>query len=354
MTARFPYYKLAYPEQGVDSGFIYKKVPHITLKSIARNETPQEETLYDKPELDNSKVRVSGPFTVESIPQYTVENPEEYELPEENTNDEIAREGATSYIQRMVDLARRDGITFPDKKERLTFETLVSSSGGTIHAEGTYIEEDGTEKRAAISFGPEHGPVTAFQVEDAIYEAQNNFDVLVLVGFSFDPESQAFTQKSQPRHLKVLWAHAAPDLLVGDLLKTTKSGQLFTVFGEPDIKLHYNEETNEYQVEVRGVDIYNPNTGEVKSRAKDEIVAWFLDTDYDRHTFLICQAFFPDGSKNPWEKLQKALKGTINLDRFQQLTGTISLPFKAGENNRIAVKVIDNKGDETVRILELR
>lgn len=297
----------------------------------------------------------------------------------------------------MIDLLRASGVTFPGGK-RMKLENLRPiASGGALHAEAeVYLEPverskqngpssakpalrnatqareaeategKGTE-RVAISFGPRHGPVTARQVEDAIRPAHlAGYNILVFAGFGFDAPAQ---EAIRGVHLPGLTMHAAnvcPDVLVGDLLKTTAGSQLFTVFGQPDVEVT-KQEDGACVVELRGVDIYDPSTGELHSSSGKDVAAWFLDTDYDGHTFCICQAFFPGGD-NPWEKLQRALRGTVDPEKFEAMRGTVSEPFatlrsseatplrstsQPGENQRIAVKVIDFRGNEVLRVMGL-
>ncbi len=400
LTASFPYYRLAHPEQGVKGGFVYETVPHVTLKSIAQNPEfapdkvearrerirkknpkakPEEierllrqeneeiirasapqETLYDRPEVERGKVRVSGPFTVEAIPVPVAQKPGESpiaELEVDARGDDIARRGqaagpvsdpAGDHVTRMIDLLRKSGVTFPGGK-RMKLENLRPiASGGALHAEAE-VKQNGGIQRVAISFGPRHGPVTAHQVNDAMPLARRaGYDVLIFAGFGFDPRAQEDMHAPVPG-LTVHAANVCPDVLVGDLLKTTAGSQLFTVFGQPDVAVE-KQKDDTYVVELRGVDIYDPTTGEVHSARGDEVAAWFLDTDYDGRTFCICQAFFP-GGRNPWDKLQRALRATIDPERFEEMRGTVSQPFPAGEHQRIAVKVIDFRGNEVVRVV---
>ncbi len=365
MTAVFPFYKLADEEMGVKGGFIYEEVPHITLKSIAQNEPHEKETLFDKPEIDRKKIRVSGPFTVEGIPQlYAAERDEGQVVPETITQ----YGNAENHINTLIELLRKDGVTFPGNK-RMKFDNFIPVSGGFIHAEGEPIEKNGL-KKIAVSFGPPHGPVTLRQVEDGIREAHiNGYDGIIFCGFAFD--SSAMDVK-HPK-VKVFYSHIRPDVLVGDLLKTTASSQLFTVFGEPDIEITPLKSPTlakgpvrpdlpgggkggfsgdiEYQIILKGVDIYDPLTGEVYSDNGDRIAAWFIDTDYDKRAFCISQAFFPDSSA--WDKLKRALKASIDEDKFELLTNTSSLPFKLGKEKRIAVKVIDHRGNEVMVVREI-
>ncbi|HHN65749.1 MAG TPA: site-specific DNA-methyltransferase [Nitrospirae bacterium] len=350
MTAVFPYYKLADEKMGVKGGFIYEEVPHITLKSIAQNEPPQKEILFDKPEIDRKKVRVAGPFTVEGIPQHSVREFEEvnYETEAELIAKKEAPEqqpvDAENHIHTLIELLRKDGVTFPGNK-KMKFKDLIPVSGGFIHAEGEPVEKNGL-KKVAVSFGPPHGPVTVRQVEDGIREAYvNGYDAIIFCGFAFDASAMDVVSPK----IKVFYSHIRPDVLMGDLLKTTAASQLFTVFGEPDIEI--KKKGDEYEVILRGVDIYDPLTGEVYSDNGDRIAAWFIDTDYDKRTFCVSQAFFPD--KKAWDKLKRALKGSIDEDKFELLTSTRSLPFKLGPEKRIAVKVIDHRGNEVMVVREV-
>jgi adenine-specific DNA-methyltransferase len=421
LTASFPYYRLAHPEQGVKGGFVYQTVPHITLKSIAQNpeldpdrvearrqrirkENPKakpeeverllrqeneaiirgsadQETLYDRPEVERGKVRVSGPFTVEAIPVAVAEEPTESPIPAleaDARGDDIARRGAGGpisdpagdHVATMLDLLRASGVTFPGGK-RMKLENLRPiASGGALHAEAE-VKQNGDAQRVAISFGPRHGPITAWQVDDAARPASRaGYDILIFAGFGFDAPAQEAIREVKLPGLTMHAANVCPDVLVGDLLKTTAGSQLFTVFGQPDVQVRRVDEAPkgrkrngkgdaapagegakvEYVVELRGVDIYDPTTGEVHSAKGEEVAAWFLDTDYDGRTFCICQAFFP-GGQNPWEKLQRALRGNIDPERFDEMRGTTSQPFQPGDHQRIAVKVIDFRGNEVVRVM---
>lgn len=348
MTAVFPYYRFADEEMGVKGGFIYEEVPHITLKSIAQNEPPDTEKLFDKSEVDRKKIRVSGPFTVEGIPQHST-------LDFADADEELKFEmktDAESHINTLIELLRKDGVTFPANK-RMKFENLIPVRSGFIHAEGKPQNDLKSEisdlKRVAVSFGPPHGPVTVRQVEDGIREAHiNGYDGIIFCGFAFDSSAM------DVRHpkVKVFYSHIRPDVLVGDLIKTTASSQLFTVFGEPDIEVKTISNSEKgYEVILKGVDIYDPLTGEVYSDNGNRISAWFIDTDYDKRAFCISQAFFPDSSA--WDKLKRALKASIDEDKFELLTSTRSLPFKLGNEKRIAVKVIDHRGNEVMVVREV-
>ena len=313
-----------------------------------------QETLYDRPDVRRGVVRVSGPFTVEAIPVPAVEDPTQAPIPqfeEDEVRSRISDRGG-DYLTDMLNLLKQQGgVLFPGGR-KMALQNLRALNFGYLHAEAD-AEQNGKTLRVSLSFGPQYGPVTAMQVAEAIPTARNNaYDVLILAGFSFDPEAQAFVQRAPVKGLAVHFANIAPDVLVGDLLKTSRTSQIFTVFGQPDVHVEKQKDST-YAVELRGVDIYDPLTGETQHTRGSDVAAWFLDADYDGMTFHICQAFFPGGRK-AWDKLQRALKAQIAPEAFEHMRGTVSFPFEAGEHQRIAVKVIDFRGNEVVRIMKLQ
>jgi len=317
-----------------------------------KHHAPQE-VLYDRPKIKRGIVRVSGPFTVEAIPVPVVEDPTQQPIPqfeEEETRARISDRGG-DYLTAMINLLKQQGsILFPSGK-RMELENIRPLNLGFLHAEAE-TKQNGKTLRVAISFGPQYGPVTAFQVQEAIPTARMNaYNVLIFAGFSFDPETQALIQKVPVTGLEIHFANISPDVLVGDLLKTTRASQIFTVYGQPDVKL-ISQKDDTFIVELLGIDIYDPLTGEVYHSRGEDVAAWFLDTDYDSMTFHICQAFFPGDSK-AWQKLQRALKAQIDPDAFEQMRNTKSFPFKAGKHKKIAVKVIDFRGNEVIRVIGL-
>jgi adenine-specific DNA-methyltransferase len=320
-------------------------------ESIQRN-APQE-TLYDRPNVVRGVVRVSGPFTVEAIPLPAVEDPTQVSIPQFEEREAASRvsDRGGDYLTTMIHLLRQQGgVLFPGGR-RLELQNLRPLNLGYLHAEAE-AQQNGKALRVAVSFGPQHGPVIARQVQEAIPTARmNGYDILIFAGFAFDSEAQALIQKVPVAGLQVHFANIAPDVLVGDLLKTTRASQIFTVFGQPDVAVRARGDGT-YEVELRGVDLYDPLTGEVTSTRGETVAAWFLDTDYDGMTFHICQAFFP-GDPEAWEKLQRALKASIVPEAFERMRGTVSFPFTPGKHNRIAVKVIDFRGNEVVRVLPL-
>ena len=319
--------------------------------SIQRN-APQE-SLYDRPRVVRGVVRVSGPFTVEAIPAPVVEDPGEMPIAQfEAAQAEVRIEDVGGdHLDSMVSLLRQQGgVVFPGGK-RLELQNVRRVSLGFIHAEAE-APQDGQTIRVAISFGPRYGPLPAMQVDEAIPVARfNGYQLLLFAGFSFAPEVQARAQRSQVSGLTIQFVNIAPDVLVGDLLKTNRASQVFTAFGQPDVKVEAKSDGT-YVVTLRGVDIYDPVTGRVESASGDQVAAWFLDTDYDGATFHICQAFFP-GDSDAWRRLQRALKATIDAEVFERMRGTQSFPFQAGKHRRVAVKVLDFRGNEVMRVINL-
>ena len=313
------------------------------------------EELVDQPEVDRKRVRVSGSFTVEAV------QPAEESLdadspiggePEEATDTfEDGEEGheavnAEAYLDKIIRLLKNDGVKFPDNKT-MKFATLDPLEGDVLHAEGSW-EDDDTERRVAVAFGPQHGPVTAIQVEQCLRAAYRyGYDDLVFAGFSFDGAAQTTISKDPNPDVRIHMAHINPDVAMDDLLKETPTSQLFTVFGLPRTELKTTD-NGEFIVKMEGVDIYNPVDNTVNSAGADKVAAWFIDSDYNGRDFCITQAFFPD--KKAWDKIVRDLKGVIDPECFEKFSGTESLPFPAGEHACVAVKVIDPRGNEVMRV----
>ncbi|MCC6132076.1 MAG: hypothetical protein IT186_19310 [Acidobacteria bacterium] len=327
---------------------------------IERN--ADQEELVDQPEVVRGVLRVSGPFTVEGV------RPEELSLGEQGLFDPTPNEfeedpgsrdprivNLQAYFSRMASSLRNDGVTFLGNKRRklARLEPLFETATGTvIHAEGVW--EDGDVNGAAtvgVTFGPQYGPVTAVQVEEAI-RSSRRYDELVVAGFSFDAEASAVIQESSHPRLHIHQAYIRPDLnpAMDGLLKETPGSQLFTVFGQPEIEVRKTKD-GDWICELAGVDIYDPIENSVRSSGAEKVAAWFLDQDYDGRCFCITQAFFPD--QDAWEKIAKALKGSADSEAFDAFKGTTSLPFPAGKHRRIAVKVIDPRGNEVMAIRKL-
>ena len=319
--------------------------------SIQRN-APQE-VLYDRPRVVRGVVRVSGPFTVEAVPAPAVEDPTEAPVPPFETEEAQARiaDRGGDYLTTMIELLKQQGgVLFPHGK-KMELVNIRRLNLGYLHAEAE-TKRNGDTLRVAISFGPQYGPLVAHQVQEAISAAKlNAYQVLLLAGFAIDPGAQALVQKVPVSGLELHFANISPDVLMSDLLKTTRASQIFTVFGQPDVRVHEKKDGT-FTAELRGVDIYDPVTGEVHSTRGEDVAAWFLDADYDGKTFKISQAFFPANS-NAWEKLERALKAQIDPEAFEKMHGTVSFPFQPGEYRRIAVKVIDFRGNEVIKVVSL-
>jgi len=388
MCARFPYYLLADSPEGIKKeaeitgqiapsrktendikkGFVYQRVPHVTLKSIANNPEIKEgmsrqqidaaiarhadtETLYDKPYDDNKRLRVTGPFTVESLSPHRTISVEEKKQRSEAGKDgwKVKLVGPSEFSHTILENLKKAGVQNTIKQERLKFDSIEPFAGEWIHGEGRYTEADGKTKRAAICIGPEHGTVAPQLVKEAAKEAVQGvgFDILIICGFAFDPHVSE--EAKRYGKLTVLSVRMNPDLAMGDeLLKKTGAGNLFMIFGEPDLKVE-TQKDGKITVEVRGVDVYDPTTGEIRASSTDDIACWFIDTNYNGESFFVRHAYFT-GADQPYEKLKNALRAEIDEAAWSQLYCTKSRPFEKPETGRIAVKVINHYGDEVLKV----
>ncbi len=437
MGARYPFYILADSREGqvkeadvsgaapssqpvrgnIRHGFVYERVPHVTLKSIANNaeidviweqwqtkleplreklntalkkvwpewEIPHEvdsrwsevakqlhadwwqarlarqqeidksigakaefEHLYDKPYEDKKKVRVAGPFTVESLSPHRMlgvdENDDLIDLVHEN-DDEY---GATQTFPEMIlGNLKVAGVQQAHKEDRITFTALTPWPGTYVCADGRYME-GGTEKRAAIFIGPEFGTVQRADLVTAAREAGDaGFDVLIACSFNFEAHTTEFNKLGR---IPVLKARMNADLHMSDDLKNTGKGNLFVIFGEPDIAL-LTEKDGKVRVKVNGVDVFHPNTGEVRSDGADGIACWFIDTDYNEESFFVRHAYFL-GANDPYSALKTTLKAEIDPDSWATLNSDTSRPFEKPKSGRIAVKVINHLGDEVMKVFK--
>jgi adenine-specific DNA-methyltransferase len=327
----------------------------------------EQEELVDQPIVIKGVTRVTGPFTVESVrPPEISADPAK---PDEADGSPIGGEPAgnlptfepeeernlSAHVDRMLSLLKQDGITFLGNKH-IKLERLDRADHPMIHGEGEYTPEGATQPRkVAIVIGPEHGAVPLFFVEEAMrISYKRGYDDLVIAGFSFDAFAQECIQTNNEDKKSGLTMHMAqirPDVTMGDLLKkTNNNNQIFTVFGQPRSRVE-SIEGGEFHATLEGVDIYDPVANQIVSSGAEKVAAWFVDTDYDGKVFCVCQAFFPD--KSAWEKLQRALKATIAEEKWAELSGKVSLPFKKGKTGLVAVKVIDPRGNEVMRIHRL-
>jgi adenine-specific DNA-methyltransferase len=375
MTGLFEYYELAQPEEGVGSGFKYKTVPHITLKSIANNPEIREgmsrdeidraiakyadqETLYDQPFIDTSKVRVTGPFTVEAVPAPIVKPLIDIEEEEQPADGSVSRSGETLRQSEWRDELFKTGIR-GKSGQKIEFSRVEPLPGTRwLHADAE--TKDDNPQRVVVSFGPAHAPLEQRQVELAIEEAQRLVPkpkMIVFAAFQFDPEAAKDIDELHWPGVTLLKAQMNADLLTEDLKKKRSSNESFWLMGQPDIsieKIAKGDDKGKYQVEVLGFDYYNTKTGTIESGGTDKIALWMLDTDYDGRSIFPRQVFFPmAGEKDGWARLARNLKAEIDEERIEAYRGTTSLPFAVGFHRRVAVKIVDDRGIESLKIIEV-
>ena len=442
MGARYPYYLLADSRDGqlkeaeivrkapseaptyndIRQGFVYERVPHITLKSIANNaeidviwekfqetleplrrelndalgasyeewEIPRDaddawpeevrrihadwweqriarqkeidasiaakadyEYLYDKPYEDNKKVRVAGPFTVESLsPHRLLGVDENDELIDNVAAAKLGYGEKQDFAAMILEHLKTSGVQQAHKDDRLSFSGITPWPGDLVCAEGTYVEGDadsGAEKRAAIFIGPEFGTVSRPDLVQAVREAADaDFDVLLACAFNYEAHASEFNKLGR---VPVLKARLNADLHMADDLKNTGKGNLFVIFGEPDIDI-LDAEDGQIQVKINGVDVFHPNTGEIRSDGADGIACWFIDTDYNEESFFVRHAYFL-GANDPYKALKTTLKAEINEDAWTTLNNDTSRPFAKPTSGRIAVKVINHLGDEVMKVFRV-
>jgi adenine-specific DNA-methyltransferase len=404
MGARFAYYLLAdsdagrrkeeeltgqrlapaVPTDDIRHGFVYERVQHITLKSIANNPDITEgmtrdqidaairhhaefEMLYDKPYEDNKRVRVAGPFTAESLSPHrslAFGGSDEPASVREAALDPTA----PTFEQTVLANLEKAGIQNGKRKERLTFDSVEPYAGVHIQAVGSREDApDGSPSVVGLSIGPQYGTVGPKFIKEAALEAirATDIDLLCVLGMAFDPAAlgvtgelnatdEGFASVAAERQLgrvPVLLVRMNADLVMGEELKKTGAGNLFTVFGEPDIELS-EVEGGEWVVTVHGVDVYDPTTGEVRSDSTDKIALWMIDTDYNEESFFVRHCYFT-GGQDPYARLKVALKAEVDEDAWESLYRTRSRPFPRPETNKIAVKVINDYGDEVMKVFTL-
>ncbi|MDM8542746.1 site-specific DNA-methyltransferase [Desulfococcaceae bacterium HSG9] len=358
MTAAYDYFQLAHPKEGVGSGFIYKTVPHITLKSIANNEPPKTETLYDQPLPDRKKVRVTGPFTIEAVPSLRAKSLEEIEQENQGGGVSAARSGETLRQTQWRDELLQTGVR---AKGGLKIEfTRVEPLGGTRWIQCEAETEEAAPQKVFIVFGPEHAPLEQRMVENAWQEARPfQPDILLFCAFQFDDEAAKDIDELKPEiaGMRLLKVQMNADLFTDDLKKKRSGNDSFWLIGQPDVevkRIKKGDNKGKYHIEVLGFDYYNPKTGNVESGGKKNIAMWLLDTDYDERSLFPSQVFFPmSGAKDGWAKLAKNLKAEIDTEKIEAFRGTVSLPFAKGGNAKAAVKIIDDRGIESLRVIGL-
>lgn len=392
MTATFPFYALYDSEEGIEAiksgggasgersrpvqdkspsvaghdvryGFVYKKVPHVTLASIANNETPGEETFYDQPLIEKNRLRVAGPFTVETLQSYEPTSPEELARQREDV-EELA-----SFEDLIFEHLKSAGVKTGVKEEKAVFTRIDRLPSAELHAEGYYPVVNGktVEKKAYLHIGPKFGSVSKQAVTEAIKACRRkrDGDWLMILGFAFESGlSEVTTQDFGSFKVSLVRMH--DDLLQEGLLKNDKKAASFVTIGEPDIRLHRKNGTA--TVEIVGLDIYDPIKDEVKSRDVHDIAYWMLDDDYDGSSFVVKQVYFCGGDKDEFDQWKKqlnnlaaaatkrnaeqTLKIEIDEEAFARAYGHVSRPFKVKPGQKVAVRVISQFGEETTKVLE--
>jgi len=358
MTSIYDYYELAHPEEGIGSGLKYKTVPHITLKLLANNEPPQVETLYDKPCIDKKKTRITGPFTSEAVPSPHAKSLEEIEHENHGAGESAVRSGETLRQSQWRDELLRSGVRA--KGGKMIHFSRVEPLSGTKWIQAEAETKDDKPKSVLVVFGPEHAPLEQRVVENSWQEARLlQPDMLLFCAFQFDEEAAKDIDELKPEiaGMQLLKAQMNTDLFTEDLKKKRISNESFWLIGQPDINLkevNRGEDKGKYLIEVLGFDYYNPKTGNVETGGKSNIAMWLIDTDYDDRSLFPSQVFFPmAGSKDGWSKLAKSLKSEIDLEKIEAYRGTVSLPFEKGNNGKVAVKIIDDRGIESLKIIIL-
>ncbi len=321
-------------------------------ESIAKN--AEVEFLYDRPYEDKSRVRVAGPFTVESLSPHRVVPADEEQLTDtlDAAKGERRRSKLvtppTDFAAIILENLRTAGVHQSEKKDAIKFTSLQGWPGEYIAAEGRFMEGQ-TERRAAIFFGPEFGTVSRIDLVAAAREAtEARFDVLIACAFNFDAHA---SELSKLGPLPILKAKMNPDLHMADELKNTGKGNLFVVFGEPDIAIK-DEKDGRISVQVKGVDVFDPNTGEIRSGDTEGIAAWFIDIDYDEQNFFVRHDYFL-GAQDPYKSLKTALKAEVDQEAWETLYRDTSRPFARPSSGRIAVKVINHFGDEVMKVFSV-
>lgn len=390
LTAIFPYFELKDPQAGPQAGFVYKRkqnrkgeevgglVPHITLKSLANDEQPAMEVLVDRPEVNDKVTRVAGPFVVEATiaPAQTVELSEsdsqaiEAQSLEAAVGDADAANGGlpllvaepaaryadpATHIERMTQVLRQSKtLRLPGNRELVLADIRRMTDSEAIHAEGL----DAEGNRIAVVFGPEDGAISSDVVFEAAREAYFlKFPHLYFFGFAIQAKARELLEDRAKLRVPCTYVTVTPDVAMSDLLKTSRASEIFSVTGLPDAVVRKAGKKNEdgadlYEVELRGLDIFNPATMDQEDIPAQNLPAWMLDTDYDGMCFYATQVFFPKTAA--WDNLQKSLKAEFDPSVWEHLAGTVSEPFPIGPKRRVAVKVIDERGNELMRVLEVK
>ena len=359
LTATFPYFDLKSPQAGPGGGFVYKRkqnrkgeevgglVPHITLKSIANDEPPAMEVLVDRPEEVSGVTRVAGPFVVEATiaPVQPIEAAGEDET--------TSGSDAATHIQRMTEVLRQSKtLRLPGNRE-----LTLAGVRRTVDTEYLHAEAKEGDKRVAIVFGPADGAVSATLVYEVGREAHYlKFERLYFFGFAVEPGARAMIEDEKKLRIPAAYVAVTPDVAMSDLLKTTRASEIFSVTGLPDVTVRRAKKKGPegqplYEVELKGLDLFDPQSMDTESLGGENVPCWMLDTDHDGMSFYATQVFFPKTSA--WDNLHRSMKATFDESVWSHLSGTTSEPFALGDRRRVAVKVIDERGNELMRVLDV-
>jgi adenine-specific DNA-methyltransferase len=351
LTATYPYFELLDNDRGPSAGFRYEEgvIPRITLESIANDEPPAQEVLVDRPEVDKKITRVTGPFVVEA----TIPTPAD--IDGDGTEDSGVPEDA-SYIDRMLEALRRNATLQLGSNRTITLKNVRPPAQSlTLSAEA---QLDPDLQPVAILVGPENGAISEKLVYEAAREAHGrNYEQLLVIGFAIEPNARAMADKAEQLvGIPATYVQATPDLVMGDLLKTMRSSQIFSVTGLPDVAIRKVDPEEKggpqrYELELRGLDTFDPTTFEAQHMRGADVPAWLLDTAWNGLSFHVSQAFFP--RTGAWDNLRKALKTDFEESVWDHLSGAISAPFTEGDTREIAVKVLDDRGNELLVVTSL-
>jgi len=345
ISAFYDYFKISKSSKSFN--FIHKKYPHISVSTVAYNKPPNYEIMYDKPEVNNSIIRITSSFNYENITTSPSIISSEKSIMEKSESSNRMND----FIEKVLELLDKDGLSYPQGNKTF-LKSIKRINENFINAKA--IVEGKKNVTVAISIGPEFGDVSSFQVEQAISAAMfGQFNLLIVVGFNFTESSQIrlVSKPRNPKDLKCEMVFLNPDVLVDDLLKKPSGVQMFTVAGQPKIDV-IKIGSEEVQVVLGKIEIYDPKTGLVESVNPDQISSWFIDEDFDMKTFFIHQIIFPTENKLT-KKIKSELKTLLDTSKVQFLTGTQSLPFKPRTHKKTAIKIIDFRGNELVRLLDL-